>query len=100
MDVQQQLRQPHYAAGSLSGNAHSRATLERQRSSTARDEAEKKAEALRRTWFENGMKRALEIPNGYVTVAVLAIRWDDAVDDYKEGHDKEVWHQIKSELSE
>jgi hypothetical protein len=42
-------------------------------------------------WFENGMRRAFKIPSGYITIAVLVIRWDDAIDDYKEGRNREVW---------
>jgi hypothetical protein len=91
MDAQQQL-QPDHASGSLQGHARPCPTSPRQRSSyTAREEAEKKAELQRRTWFENGMRRTFKIPSGYVTIAVLVIRWDDAVDDYKEGHNREVW---------
>lgn len=92
MDAQQQLHQPDHASGSLQGHPRSCLTSPRQRSTcTAVEEAEKKAESQRRIWFENGMKRTFRIPSGYVTIAVLVIRWHDAVDDYKEGHDSEVW---------
>lgn len=88
MEAQQQPHQPDHASGSLQGSC---LTSPRQRSTcTAVEEAEKKAELQRRIWFENGMKRTFRIPSGYVTIAVLVIRWHDAVDDYKEGHDSEV----------
>jgi hypothetical protein len=51
-----------------------------------------KNEAVSQTWFENAVKRELNIPNGYEKVAVLVVRWDDDLDDpkFKEGHAEEV----------
>lgn len=58
-----------------------------------RDEAERKAESERQMYFENAMKETLNLPSGYVKVAVLVIRWedDDDSDGYKAGHDTEVY---------
>ncbi|KAF2125114.1 hypothetical protein P153DRAFT_434790 [Dothidotthia symphoricarpi CBS 119687] len=51
---------------------------------------EKEKEAEYATCFENVVKAELDIPNGYAKVVVLIIRWDDEIDDFKEGHDKEI----------
>ncbi len=51
---------------------------------------ERKQESQRQAWFENVIKKALKIPNSYVDVAPLIIRWDPEVDDYSEGHTDEV----------
>ena len=87
----------HDAPDSLQDDARPYLTLPRRRSSTALKKAEMKAELQRWIWFENGMQKAFRAPSGYVTVAVLAIRWHEAVDPDKEGHDKEVrsWTLLK-----
>jgi hypothetical protein len=36
-----------------------------------------------RTWWNNGMKKHLNQPDGYAKVAVLLIKWDDQLDDMK-----------------
>lgn len=48
-----------------------------------------KREAERQAWFQNKSNNILEIPNGYLKVAVLIIRWHDEIDEFK-GHDEEV----------
>lgn len=51
---------------------------------------ERKLETQRQAWFENAIKKELKIPNSYVHVAPLIIRWDPEVDDYDPGHSEEV----------
>lgn len=51
---------------------------------------EKKEETQRQAWFENAIKKKLKIPNSYVQVAPLIIRWDSGIDEYSKGHDHEV----------
>lgn len=51
---------------------------------------ERKLETQRQAWFENAIKKELKIPNSYVHVAPLIIRWDPVVDDYNAGHSEEV----------
>lgn len=50
----------------------------------------KKQETKRQAWFENVIKKELKIPNSYVHVAPLIIRWASEVDDYDPGHTDEV----------
>ncbi|KAF1361107.1 hypothetical protein EJ07DRAFT_76492, partial [Lizonia empirigonia] len=49
-------------------------------------------ESERQMYFENAIKETLNLPSGYVKVAVLVIRWedDDDSDGYKAGHDTEI----------
>ncbi|KZM21040.1 uncharacterized protein EKO05_0011167 [Ascochyta rabiei] len=51
---------------------------------------ERKQETQRQAWFENAIKKELKIPNSYVQVAPLIIRWDPEIDDYRDGHNKEI----------
>jgi hypothetical protein len=53
-------------------------------------DVEKKKEAQRQAWFENVAKKKLKIPNSYVQVAPLIIRWASDLDDYYDGHTDEV----------
>ena len=56
------------------------------------DEAAKqefKEETERQAWFQNEANDRLDIPNGYLKVNVLIIRWHEDIDEF-EGHDKEV----------
>lgn len=46
-------------------------------------------ESERQAWFQNESNVHLNIPNGYEKVAVLIIRWDDSIDEFK-GHEEEV----------
>ena len=54
------------------------------------DDDEKRKETQRQAWFENAIKKKLNIPNSYLQVAPLIIRWDPEIDDYDEGHTSEV----------
>jgi len=59
---------------------------------TQEDEAaeqELKEETERQAWFQNEANDSLDIPNGYLKVNVLIIRWHEDIDEF-EGHDKEV----------
>lgn len=56
----------------------------------APDDDEKKEETQRQAWFENAIKKELNIPNSYLQIAPLIIRWDPAIDEYADGHTKEV----------
>jgi hypothetical protein len=49
-------------------------------------------EAETQAWFENAAKKKLNIPSGYVKVAVLIIRWRKEIDDpnHRDGHGEEV----------
>ncbi|KAI4922709.1 hypothetical protein J4E90_001142 [Alternaria incomplexa] len=49
-----------------------------------------KREAERRTLFQKTSNNALDIPNGYRKVEVLILRWDESIDEFKDGHNKEV----------
>lgn len=51
---------------------------------------EKKMEPQRQAWFENAIKDKLKIPNSYEEVSVLMIRWNPEIDEYRDGHDREV----------
>lgn len=51
---------------------------------------EKKEETQRQAWFENAVKKKLNIPNSYIQVAPLIIRWSPEIDDYDDGHTSEV----------
>lgn len=51
---------------------------------------EKKEETQRQAWFENAVKKQLNIPNSYVQVAPLIIRWDPKIDEHSDGHTEEV----------
>lgn len=53
------------------------------------DQQELKREPERQALFRNAANKALHLPNGYLKVAVLIIRWDETIDDFK-GHTKEV----------
>jgi hypothetical protein len=46
-------------------------------------------EPTRQALFLNASNRALNLPNGYLKVEVLIIRWDESIDDFK-GHTEEV----------
>lgn len=46
-------------------------------------------EPVRQALFQRKSNAALKLPNGYVKVAVLIIRWDHSIDGF-EGHTEEV----------
>lgn len=50
---------------------------------------ELKKESERQTWFQNEANDTLKIPNGYLKVSVLIIRWHEDIDEF-EGHNEEV----------
>lgn len=54
------------------------------------NDTEKKKESERQAWFQNVANEELNIPTGYLKVAVLIVRWHEEVDAFREGHDKEV----------
>ncbi|ORY09510.1 hypothetical protein BCR34DRAFT_568276 [Clohesyomyces aquaticus] len=57
------------------------------------DEDAKRAlqlESSRQSWFQKKANDSLNIPNGYLKVAVLLIRWDDGIDEFKDGHNQEI----------
>jgi hypothetical protein len=59
---------------------------------TPEDEAAKKElkeETERQAWFQNEVNDRLDIPNGYLKVNVLIIRWHEDIDEF-EGHNEEV----------
>jgi len=51
---------------------------------------ERDRDALRQAVFQEASDEALKIPVGYLKVAVKFIRWDESIDDFFEGHTKEV----------
>lgn len=53
------------------------------------DQKDNKREAERLNLFQTTCNKALKIPNGYVKVAVLILRWDEKIDDFP-GHTEEV----------
>jgi hypothetical protein len=57
---------------------------------TTPGDAEKKKETQRQAWFENVAKKKLKIPNSYIQVAPLIIRWARDLDEYYDGHTSEV----------
>jgi hypothetical protein len=59
---------------------------------TPEDEAAKKElkeETERQSWFQNEVNDRLDIPNGYLKVNVLIIRWHEDIDEF-DGHNEEV----------
>ncbi|KAF2795883.1 hypothetical protein K505DRAFT_301288 [Melanomma pulvis-pyrius CBS 109.77] len=50
---------------------------------------ELKKESERQTWFQNEANDTLKIPNGYLKVSVLIIRWHEDIDEF-EGHNEEI----------
>lgn len=50
---------------------------------------ERKRDAVRQAIFQEASDEALNIPLGYLKVAVKIIRWDESIDDFK-GHTEEV----------
>jgi hypothetical protein len=53
------------------------------------EERELKRESERQTWFQDESNNILDIPNGYLNVFVLLIRWHEDIDEFK-GHGDEV----------
>lgn len=53
------------------------------------DPKESVREPERQALFQKRSNKTLELPNGYLKVAVLIIRWDPSIDDF-EGHTEEV----------
>ncbi|CAN9136467.1 unnamed protein product [Alternaria alternata] len=53
------------------------------------EEMERKRDAVRQAIFQEASDEALEIPLGYLNVAVKIIRWDESIDDFK-GHTEEI----------
>jgi hypothetical protein len=45
-------------------------------------ETQERAEEMQ-SWWNNGMKKHMNQPNGYTKVAVLSIKWDDELDKLK-----------------
>lgn len=51
-------------------------------------------ESVRQALFQATSNKALQLPSGYLKVAVLIIRWDESIDDFKEKHTEEVGFDI------
>lgn len=47
-------------------------------------------DAQRRLWFSSVVEKKMKIPNGYVKVTFVVIRWDEALDDFGGPHTIEV----------
>ncbi|KAH7382740.1 hypothetical protein DE146DRAFT_240565 [Phaeosphaeria sp. MPI-PUGE-AT-0046c] len=47
-------------------------------------------EPKRQALFQTNSNKALELPDGYLKVAVLMIRWDESIDDFKDRHTEEI----------
>lgn len=61
------------------------------------DEAQRQElarEAARRATFDRASNKKYGIRGGYRKVEVLIIRWDEAIDEYKDGHDVEVRDRV------
>ncbi|KAF1939946.1 hypothetical protein EJ02DRAFT_407390 [Clathrospora elynae] len=56
---------------------------------TTPDDKDKIDQSAKRGWFEGAVKKTLNIPSGYVKVAVLVLRWHEDIDDYAAGHTTE-----------
>ncbi|KAF2877430.1 hypothetical protein BDV95DRAFT_146937 [Massariosphaeria phaeospora] len=54
------------------------------------NDTEKKKESERQALFQNAVSEALDIPTGYLKVAVLVVRWHEEVDAFQKGHDEEI----------
>lgn len=54
------------------------------------NDEEKKRESERQAWFQNAVNERLNIPTGYLKVAVLVVRWHDEIDQFRKGHDEEA----------
>ncbi|KAI8938545.1 hypothetical protein NX059_004431 [Plenodomus lindquistii] len=57
---------------------------------TTLDYVEKREQSIKHAYFENSVKERLNIPTGYVKIAVLVIRWHQDVDQYAKGHTEEI----------
>ena len=44
----------------------------------------------KQAWFENAVREKLDLPIGYVKVAVLVVRWHEEVDEWPAEHSEEV----------
>jgi hypothetical protein len=53
------------------------------------DADEAQMESVRRSVFQKKVNQALNLPDGYLKVAVLIIRWDKTIDEFT-GHCEEV----------
>lgn len=60
------------------------------------DPKESQREPERQAVFQRRSNQALKLPNGYLKVAVLIMRWDESVDDFK-GHTGEVSRATNAE---
>ena len=60
------------------------------------DQEESQREPVRQAVFQRRSNQALKLPNGYLKVAVLIIRWDESIDDFK-GHTEEVSRAANAE---
>jgi hypothetical protein len=60
------------------------------RNVTTPDDKDKIEQSTKRVFFEEAVKEKLNIPSGYVKVAVLVLRWHPDIDDYAEEHTNEV----------
>ncbi|KAH7121194.1 hypothetical protein B0J11DRAFT_59573 [Dendryphion nanum] len=56
----------------------------------ASDDVEATQESEKQAWFQNAINEKLDIPNGYLKVAVLIVRWHEDIDSFPVGHEKEV----------
>ncbi|KAI4681043.1 uncharacterized protein J4E88_005548 [Alternaria novae-zelandiae] len=68
--------------------------ISRKNSANVSDDAatrkqEESRDALRQAIFQKTANEALQIPNGYLKVAVKIIRWNENIDDFK-GHAEEI----------
>jgi hypothetical protein len=57
---------------------------------TTPDDKDKIDQSTKRGCFEEAVRKTLNIPSGYVKVAVLVLRWHPDVDDFAEEHTYEV----------
>jgi hypothetical protein len=57
---------------------------------TTPDDKDKIDQSRKRGCFEEAVKKRLNIPSGYVKVAVLVLRWHPDIDDFAEDHTNEV----------
>ncbi|KAF3037639.1 hypothetical protein E8E12_005056 [Didymella heteroderae] len=76
--------------GVLTGADLSRNLCDDESCAVSPTDDEKKEETQRQAWFENAVKKKLNIPNSYIQVAPLIIRWSPEIDDYDDGHTSEI----------
>jgi len=63
--------------------------LEQNSSTTPEDAAYRERAAVMQSWWDEAIVRNMDLPDGYISVAVLLIKWDAELDELKTGEEVE-----------